>query len=134
VTAVQTQQEEGLAFNPRYDRDGLIPAIVTDAGTGVVLMFAYMNAEALAATLGSGQAHFFSRSRNRLWKKGESSGNVLQVSEIRTDCDQDVLWLRASLHGEAVCHTGRVSCFYRRVVQKPSGVTELVFIDGNDSL
>jgi phosphoribosyl-AMP cyclohydrolase len=106
--------EAGLAFQPKFDADGLIPAIVTDAGTGEVLMFAWMNAEALALTLKSGVGHFWSRSRRALWKKGEESGNILRVVELRTDCDQDVLWLRAAVEGDGLaCHTGRRSCFYR---------------------
>jgi phosphoribosyl-AMP cyclohydrolase len=106
--------EAGLAFQPKFDADGLIPAIITDAGTGEVLMFAWMNAEALALTLESGLGHFWSRSRHALWKKGEESGNVLKIVELRTDCDQDVLWLRATVEGDGLaCHTGRRSCFYR---------------------
>ena len=106
--------EGGLTFQPRFDADGLIPAIVTDAGSGEVLMFAWMNAEALALTLETRHAHFWSRSRNRLWKKGEESGNVLTVKEARTDCDQDVIWLKAVVAGDGVaCHTGERSCFYR---------------------
>ena len=109
--------ETGLNFAPKFDRDGLIPAIVTDAKSGEVLMFAHMNADALRLTLETGQAHFWSRSRGKLWKKGEESGNLLQVREIRTDCDQDVVWILASVAGAGVaCHTGAASCFYRRVV------------------
>jgi phosphoribosyl-AMP cyclohydrolase len=106
--------EQGTAFAPQLDADGLIPAIVTDSASGEVLMFAYMNAEALALTLQSRVAHFWSRSRRRLWKKGEESGNLLQVSEMRTDCDQDVVWLKVQVAGAGVaCHTGERSCFYR---------------------
>lgn len=109
--------ETGLGFTPKFDRDGLIPAIVTDAKSGAVLMFAHMTAEALRLTIDTRQAHFWSRSRAKLWKKGEDSGNVLNVSEIRTDCDQDVVWIMASVAGRGVaCHTGETSCFYRRVV------------------
>ncbi len=107
--------EEGRVFVPKFGSGGLIGAIVTDAGGGGVLMFAYMNAEALRLTLETGEAHFWSRSRAALWRKGETSGNRLLVEEIRTDCDQDVLWLSVKLSGEAACHTGRRSCFYRRV-------------------
>lgn len=111
-----TQIEQGSDFMPKLDSDGLIGAIVTDGENGGVLMFAYMNAEAFAATMRSGYAHFWSRSRAKLWKKGEESGNVLRVSEIRTDCDQDVLWLLATVEGQgAACHTGERSCFYRRI-------------------
>ena len=106
--------ERGDVFQPKFGPDGLIPAIVTDADTGDVLMFAWMNAEALALTIETGLAHFWSRSRQRIWKKGEESGNLLRVREIRTDCDQDVLWLKVHVEGEGVaCHTGARSCFYR---------------------
>ena len=112
--------ETGLAFQPKFDAAGLIPAIVTARGSGGVLMFAHMNAEALRLTLATGEAHFWSRSRNRLWKKGEDSGNVIKVHEMRTDCDQDVVWLVADVGGDGVaCHTGQTSCFYRRVVATP---------------
>ncbi len=92
--------ETGLVFQPRFDADGLIPAIVTDAASGEVLMFAWMNAEALAQTLETRIGHFWSRSRGRLWKKGEESGNLLRVSEVRTDCDQDVVWLKVTVEGD----------------------------------
>ena len=106
--------EEGAAFAPKFDAAGLIPAIVTHAQTGEVLMFAWMNAEALAATLRDGVATFFSRSRGKLWRKGETSGETLRVVEARTDCDQDVIWLKVLPQGRgAACHTGRRSCFYR---------------------
>jgi phosphoribosyl-AMP cyclohydrolase len=106
--------ERGLAFQPRFDADGLVPAIVSDAASGEVLMLAWMNAEAIAFTLETRVGHFWSRSRRRLWKKGEESGNLLHVVEVRTDCDQDVLWLRVSVGGAGVaCHTGARSCFYR---------------------
>ncbi len=121
----KSETEEGPVFAPRFDAAGLIPAIVTDAVSGMVLMFAHMNAEALRLTLKTGEAYFWSRSRRALWKKGETSGNVLHVEEIRTDCDQDVLWIKARLDGNAVCHTGRRSCFYRRIVRGASGGTAL---------
>jgi len=108
--------EAGLVFQPKFDADGLIPAIVTDADAGGVLMFAWMNEEALALTIETGLAHFWSRSRRSLWKKGAESGNLLTVTELRTDCDQDVVWLRARVQGQGLaCHTGRPSCFYRSV-------------------
>jgi phosphoribosyl-AMP cyclohydrolase len=108
--------EAGLAFQPKFDADGLIPAIVTDAGSGEILMFAWMNAEALALTLETKLAHFWSRSRGALWKKGEESGNVFNVVEMRTDCDQDVVSLSVRVEGDGLaCHTGRRSCFYRTV-------------------
>ncbi len=109
--------EHGSQFAPRFDADGLIPAICTDAATGEVLMFAWMNADALRSTLQTGEAHFFSRSRKKLWKKGEESGNVLTISEIATDCDQDVVWLKVNVTGAGkACHTGARSCFYRQIL------------------
>ena len=111
-----TDVDETDVFQPRFDADGLIPAIVTDATDGTVLMFAHMNAEALQLTLDTGLAHFWSRSRGKLWKKGETSGELLAVREVLTDCDQDVLQVKAKPQGRgAACHTGRKSCFYRRV-------------------
>jgi phosphoribosyl-AMP cyclohydrolase len=108
--------DETTAFQPRFDADGLIGAIVTDASDGAVLMFAYMNAEALRLTQETGIAHFWSRSRKAMWKKGETSGETLKVMEILTDCDQDILQVKAEPQGRgASCHTGRRSCFYRRV-------------------
>jgi phosphoribosyl-AMP cyclohydrolase len=113
--------EQGLAFQPKFDADGLIPAVVTDAATGDVLMLAWMNAEALALTMETRVGHFWSRSRQRLWKKGAESGNVLEVGEMRTDCDQDAIWLKVRVQGNGVaCHTGARSCFYRAL---PLGAT-----------
>lgn len=117
--------DETVRFQPRFDSSGLITAIVSDARDNTVLMVAHMNAEALALTQESGIAHFWSRSRNSLWKKGETSGETLKVTEILTDCDQDVLLVKVVPQGKgAACHTGRRSCFYRRV--EKGG---LVFID-----
>jgi phosphoribosyl-AMP cyclohydrolase len=124
----KSEREEGSTFAPAFDEAGLIGAIVTDAEGGGVLMFAYMSREALRLTLETGEAHFWSRSRQSLWRKGETSGNRLLVEEIRTDCDQDALWLSVKLSGEAACHTGRRSCFYRRVKQAQSGAA-LEFIE-----
>ena len=107
-------RDTGLTLNPKYDAAGLVTAVVTDAGTGEPLMVAHMNAEALAATLESGDATFWSRSRGKLWKKGETSGHVMRVVEVRIDCDQDALWLRVEPAGPA-CHTGARSCFFRRI-------------------
>ncbi|WP_331374119.1 phosphoribosyl-AMP cyclohydrolase [Sinorhizobium chiapasense] len=108
--------EAGPAFTPRFDEKGLVTAVVTDAHDGELLMVAHMNAEALALTIETGVAHYYSRSRKGLWKKGESSGNLQTVQEIRTDCDQDAIWLKVSVAGhDATCHTGRRSCFYRTV-------------------
>lgn len=114
--ADKTALEEGTAFSPRFDADGLLTAVVSDARDGTPLMVAHMNAEALALTLQTGIAHYWSRSRKRLWKKGETSGNMQTVVEMRTDCDQDAVWLLVEVAGDgATCHTGRRSCFYRRV-------------------
>lgn len=108
------ERETGLLLDPKYDANGLITAVVTDADSGEVLMLAHMNAQALAMTRESGFAHFWSRSRGKLWKKGETSGHVLAVQEMRIDCDQDALWVIARPAGPA-CHTGERSCFYRRL-------------------
>jgi phosphoribosyl-AMP cyclohydrolase len=101
-------------FQPKFDSAGLVTAVVSDAATGALLMVAHMNAEALHLTRTTGLAHFWSRSRQRLWKKGETSGHVLEVVEVRVDCDQDSLWLLARPRGPA-CHTGAASCFFRRL-------------------
>jgi len=106
--------EQGATLAPRFDRDGLIAAIATDARTGEVLMLAWMNAQALSLTLETGEAHYFSRSRQRLWRKGETSGQVQTVEELRVDCDQDAVLLKVSVGGDGgACHTGHRSCFYR---------------------
>lgn len=116
--------EHGSRFTPRFDPNGLIPAICTDAATGEVLMFAWMNAQALEATLKTGEAHFYSRSRKKLWKKGEESGNVLTILEIATDCDQDTVWLKVTVTGAGkACHTGARSCFYRQIIPNTSDPT-----------
>ena len=108
--------DETDRFEPRYNSDGLIPAILTDARDGTVLMFAFMNAEALRLTQDTGFAHFWSRSRKALWKKGETSGETLAVKAMLTDCDQDVVQVKVIPQGKgAACHTGRRSCFYRTV-------------------
>ncbi len=108
--------EQGDTFAPLFDRDGLLPAIVCDAKTLKTLMFAWMNDEALRLTLSTGYAHFWSRSRKKIWLKGEESGNKLHVRAARTDCDQDVLLLEVEVEGDAVaCHTGARSCFYREL-------------------
>lgn len=103
-------------FTPKFDQNGLVTAVVTDADDGELLMVAHMNAEALALTLETGVAHYFSRSRGKIWKKGETSGNLQTVVQFRTDCDQDAVWLKVRVAGhDATCHTGRRSCFYRSV-------------------
>lgn len=103
-----------LNLDPAWDSNGLITGVVTDAATGDLLMVAHLNAEALVLTQSTGEAHFWSRSRERIWKKGETSGNVLRVVELLIDCDQDALWIKVEPAGPA-CHTGNRSCFYRRV-------------------
>lgn len=108
------ERETGLVLDPKYDASGLVTAVATHADSGEVLMVAHMNADALAATLATGEATFWSRSRARLWKKGETSGHVLKVRELRVDCDQDAIWMRVDPMGPA-CHTGEPSCFYRVV-------------------
>lgn len=108
------QRDTTDRFLPRFDAAGLVTAIVTDADSHVLLMVAHMNEEAIAKTRETGQAHFWSRSRGALWRKGETSGNGLTMVEMRVDCDQDALLLRVRPAGPA-CHTGRRSCFYRRV-------------------
>jgi phosphoribosyl-AMP cyclohydrolase len=107
--------EEGRALAPKFDADGLVTCVATDATTGELLMVAHMNAEALAKTIESGEAWYFSRSRRRLWRKGESSGHVQRVLEMRVDCDQDAVWIKVEQAGPGACHTGRRSCFYRAV-------------------
>jgi phosphoribosyl-AMP cyclohydrolase len=119
--------EEGLAFKPKFDASGLMTCVATDAGTGEVLMVAHMNDEALRKTIASGEAWYFSRSRSTLWRKGESSGHVQRVVEMRIDCDQDAVWIRVEQTG-AACHTGRRSCFYRAVTAGEGGA-ELSFVD-----
>jgi len=122
--------EAGTQFMPRFDEHGLISCVVTDAGDGSVLMFAYMNEEALARTIETGEAWFWSRSRKALWQKGETSGNKLTVEEMRVDCDQDAILLRVRVAGNGVaCHTGARSCFYRRlpVKQSPGSSLTLTF-------
>jgi phosphoribosyl-AMP cyclohydrolase len=123
--------EEGRAFAPKFDSDGLLTAVVTDVASGDVLMVAHMNAEALAKTIESGEAWYFSRSRKKLWKKGETSGHVQRVVELRTDCDQDALWLKVEQAGEGACHTGRRSCFYRAVPLGKAGSVTLEFRDAD---
>jgi phosphoribosyl-AMP cyclohydrolase len=117
--------EEGSAFTPRFDADGLIPCITTDAEDGQVLMLAYMNAEALRLTLETGVAHYWSRSRQSLWRKGDTSGQVQAVASLKTDCDQDALLMAVVPGGDGgACHTGRRSCFYRTII-RDGGTTTL---------
>jgi len=128
-SADSREREEGLAFSPKFDASGLVTCVATDAATGGVLMVAHMNEEALRKTIASGEAWYFSRSRNALWRKGESSGQTQRVVEMRMDCDQDAVWIRVEQHG-AACHTGRRSCFYRTVTTS-DGVAGLSFVDAD---
>ena len=121
--------EEGLGFRPKFDAAGLVTCVTTEAGTGEVLMIAHMNEEALRKTIASGEAWYYSRSRKSLWRKGETSGHVQRVVEMRTDCDQDAIWIRVEQSGGA-CHTGRRSCFYRKV-EAGEGGARLSFVDAD---
>ena len=117
ATLSHDQLEEGTVFAPRFDASGLVTVITIEAGSNDVLMLAHMNAQALALTLQTGIAHYWSRSRGKLWKKGETSGELQEVVELRTDCDQDAMVLVVNQTGRgAACHTGRKSCFYRRAI------------------
>ena len=109
------QVEEGSELAPKFDADGLIPAVTTDVDSGDVLMLGYMNAEVLRQTIATGEAHYWSRSRQCLWRKGATSGFVQKVAELRIDDDQDAVWLRVRIEGGASCHVGYRSCFYRAV-------------------
>lgn len=121
--------EEGLTFQPKFDASGLVTCVATDVASGDVLMVAHMNDEALRKTIASGEAWYYSRSRKKLWKKGESSGHVQRVIEMRMDCDQDAVWIKVEQAG-AACHTGRRSCFYRAVTGE-GGEAKLTFIDAD---
>ena len=120
--------EEGVELRPRFDASGLITCVTSDAATGDVLMVAHMNAEALQKTVESGEAWYFSRSRKALWRKGETSGHLQRVLEIRIDCDQDAVWLRVEQVGGAACHTGRRSCVYRALSKGEGGGAGLSFV------
>ena len=123
------EREEGLILRPKFDSSGLVTCVATDAGTGDVLMVAHMNDEALRKTIASGEAWYFSRSRNALWRKGETSGQTQHVVEMRVDCDQDAVWIKVEQKGEGACHTGRRSCFYRVVPRGAAGAVTLEFRD-----
>ena len=123
--------EEGLAFTPKFDADGLVTVVATDAASGDVLMVAHMNAQALAKTIETGEAWYYSRSRRALWRKGESSGHVQRIVEMRVDCDQDAVWIKVAQDGPGACHTGRRSCFYRAVPLGQSGAATLEFRDAD---
>ena len=129
TSASINEREEGLAFQPKFDAFGLVTCVATDAATGDVLMVAHMNDEALRRTIASGEAWYFSRSRNALWRKGETSGQIQRVVEMRMDCDQDAVWIKVEQTG-AACHTGRHSCFYRKI-DTASGGTRLSFVDAD---
>ena len=124
VPLSHAELEEGTAFAPRFDAAGLVTVVTVEAGSNDVLMLAHMNAQALALTLETGIAHYWSRSRGKIWKKGETSGELQQVVELRTDCDQDAIVLVVNQTGRgAACHTGRRSCFYRRAVMADGAVS-----------
>jgi len=123
--------EEGLALAPKFDRDGLVTVVATDVASGDLLMVAHMNAEALSRTVETGEAWYYSRSRQALWKKGESSGHVQRVVEMRVDCDQDAVWIKVEQGGPGACHTGRRSCFYRAVPLGQKGGVTLEFRDAD---
>jgi phosphoribosyl-AMP cyclohydrolase len=110
----KNELEEGGVLTPKFDTHGLVTAVVTDNATGEVLMLAHMNAEALSRSITTGDAWYWSRSRDKLWRKGEESGNTQRIVEMRVDCDQDAVWIKVEQQGPA-CHTARRSCFYRIV-------------------
>ena len=123
----KSELEEGAALTPRFDRDGLVACIAVDARDKTVLMLAWMNAEALRLTIDTGVAHYWSRSRNQLWRKGDTSGQTQKVVSMRTDCDQDAILIEVEPGGDGgACHTGRRSCFYRRIEKDADG-EHLVF-------
>ena len=127
VFAPRTSKEEielGQVLRPKFDSDGLIPCITTDAKTGEVLMFAWMNAESLRLTIQTKKASYWSRSRNKLWVKGEESGLVQKVQDIYVDCDQDVIMIKVEVAGEGCCHNGYRSCFYRKVADQETFALE----------
>jgi len=124
------EREEGLAFQPKFAADGLATCVTVDAHDGVVLMVAHMNAEALQKTLVTGVVHYWSRSRGTLWRKGDTSGQTQSLIELRVDCDQDAVVARVNVGGDGgACHTGRRSCFYRKVESDASGA-RLAFVEG----
>jgi phosphoribosyl-AMP cyclohydrolase len=131
VDTAMSDIEESLTLRPRYDAAGLVTCVATDAGTGEVLMVAHMNAEALAKTIASGEAWYYSRSRRALWRKGESSGHTQRVVELRVDCDQDAVWIKVEQAGGAACHTGRRSCFYRAAPLGQTGAVTLILRDAD---
>jgi phosphoribosyl-AMP cyclohydrolase len=121
--------EQGLALTPRFDANGLVTCVTTDWHSGDVLMVAHMNAEALARTIATGDAWYYSRSRRELWRKGATSGQTQRVVEMRVDCDQDAVWIKVEQAGGGACHTGRRSCFYRAVAVGGGAVPPLTFAE-----
>ena len=122
--------EKGVELTPRFDSNGLITAVAQDAATGEILMLAHMNAEALQKTIETGQAHYYSRSRDQLWLKGETSGQIQSVIELRTDCDQDAILLKVKVGGDGgACHVGYRSCFYRLLEKTPDGGFKLTITE-----
>jgi phosphoribosyl-AMP cyclohydrolase len=119
--------EEAKTLTPKFDADGLVTAVATDVVSGDVLMVAHMNAQALAKTIATGEAWYYSRSRAALWRKGETSGHTQRVVEMRIDCDQDAVWIKVEQVAGA-CHTGRRSCFYRAVPLGKAGAVTLEFV------
>jgi len=128
-TSSVDEREEGLVLQPRFDASGLVTCVATDAANGDVLMVAHMNDEALRRTIETGDAWYFSRSRQQLWRKGETSGHGQRVVELRVDCDQDSVWLKVEQQGAGACHTGRRSCFYRTVPLGQRGTVKLEFAE-----
>ena len=118
-----------MNLSPKFDDKGLIPCITTSAKTGKVLMFAYMNQQAIDKTLETKEVHYWSRSRSSLWHKGASSGMVQKLVEMRIDCDQDCIWVTVEMQPEASCHTGRQSCFYRKLERSDNGTITMSYID-----
>ncbi|RED50894.1 phosphoribosyl-AMP cyclohydrolase [Aestuariispira insulae] len=127
----KSELEEGSVFAPKFGSDGLLPVVATHAKTGDVLMMAYMNEESLELTIQTGEAHYWSRSRGELWHKGATSGQVQKVTDIRTDCDQDAIWIKILPGGDGgCCHVGYESCFYRSIPVggdklEPAGIRKL---------
>ena len=121
--------ETTMNLSPKFDNNGLIPCITTSAKTGKVLMFAYMNQQAIDKTLETKEVHYWSRSRSSLWHKGASSGMVQKLVEMRIDCDQDCIWVTVEMQPEASCHTGRQSCFYRKLERSDNGTITMSYID-----
>jgi len=131
VSGTSSDIEEGTTFSPKFDADDLVTAVATDVATGDLLMVAHMNAEALQKTIATGEAHYYSRSRKKLWRKGEESGHTQRVVEMRVDCDQDAVWITVEQTGPGACHTGRRSCFYRAIPLGQTGAITLEFRDAD---